>query len=172
MNAITKPTDRANPLLLPDRLEPYRLHDVYERMIDGCRDEIVLSFGDCFLSFKAVPDTDTIEAQFHGKKFVAKRGCKSVCGDEPWSRYLNQDCGWTWLAINQQGYWDTALISFEAVVPNILLNVMASSIYVFAIGPMRTIKKSKATASVPGRSDRKRRGIRSNIETRSFGSIK
>ena len=143
ISAIAKTVETMNPLLLPDRVEAYSLHDVFERVIDGCRDEIVLSFGDCFLSFKIEPDVDTIEAQFHDKKFVSKRSYHSIGHDDPWTRYLNQECGWTWLAINQQGYWDTVLISFETVVPNVLLNVMASSIHVFAVGPMRTTTKDK-----------------------------
>jgi hypothetical protein len=38
-----------------------------------------------------------------------------------------------------QGYWDTILIGFDAVVPNILLTTIASSIYVFTVGPMERI---------------------------------
>ena len=129
-------------LLLPDRDEPYGLVEVYEKLKYGLRDEIILDFGDCFLQFGVNPDTDSIVPRFHGRKFASRRGYRSVGGAAPWSRYLGEECGWTWLAINQQGYWDTALISFDAVIPNILLNVMASSLYVCAIGPLDTIVAS------------------------------
>jgi Family of unknown function (DUF6334) len=144
MIALTRRVGSLDPLLLPDRDEPYRLHDVFEKIVDGCRDEIVLDFGDSFLRFSVNADTDTIVGKFHGGTVVAKRGYRSIRSAAPWRQYLNKECGWTWLAINQQGYWDTILISFDAVVPNILLNVMASSIYVFAIGPMEKIVPEKA----------------------------
>ena len=52
MNAIAQTFAGFDPLLLPDRDEPYFLHDVFEKVIDGCRDEIVLSFGDCCLQLQ------------------------------------------------------------------------------------------------------------------------
>ena len=42
--------------------------------------------------------------------------------------------GWGWVAIDQQGYCDGLLLSFEAIVfPEIVLNVVASSIKVGAV---------------------------------------
>jgi hypothetical protein len=147
-----RPKNGLDPLLLPDRDEPYRLFDVFEKIVYGCRQEIILDLGDSFLRFGVDPDTDSITAQFQGRPFGSKRGYRSMRASAPWSRFLNEECGWTWLAVNQQGYWDSILLSFEAVVPNILLNVMASSIYVFTIGPMEKIavkrpRNSKATVT-------------------------
>jgi hypothetical protein len=136
--------ERSSPLLLPDRIEPYRLLGVYEKFVCGCRDEIVLDFGDNFLRFLVDPITDTIGSQFHGRQFVAKRGYRSVGSETPWKQYLRKKCGWTWLAVNQQGYWDTVLISFDVLVPNILLKAMSSSIYVFTVGPMEKIRAGKS----------------------------
>ena len=147
MIAMTRPANNVDPLLVPDRDEPYYLHDVFEKIVLGCRDEIVLDFGDCFLRFKVDANTDTIAGRFHGKAFAVKRGYRRIGATAPWKQYLNQECGWTWLAINQQGYWDTVLLSFDAVVPNILLNVMASSVYVFAIGPMEKLVAGKTAKS-------------------------
>ena len=144
MIAMTPPVRSVDPLLLPDRDEPYRLHDVLERVVHGCRDEIVLDFGDCHLRFRVDIDTDTVAGEFHRRAFGAKRGYRSIGSAAPWRRYLNKHCGWTWLGLNQQGYWDTILISFDAVVPNVLLNAMASSLYVCSIGPMGRITAGKA----------------------------
>ncbi len=144
MIAMTEQVGSRDPLLLPDREAPYRLRDVYEKLVHGCRDEIVLDFGDCFLRFIANPDDDTIAGEFSPRVFRSKRGYRSIGSGTPWQQFLNRECGWTWLAVNKQGYWDTILISFDAVVPNVLLNVMASSIYVFAIGPMETMVPAKA----------------------------
>ena len=74
MSATTEDVGNIDPLLLPDRHEPYCLHDVLEKVIDGCRDEIVLSFGDCFLKVKVEPNTDSIEAQFYKRKFGSRSG--------------------------------------------------------------------------------------------------
>ena len=122
-----------DPLVLPERAEPYCLHDVHEKVVDGCREEIVLDFGDSFLSFVVESNYDTVDCRFRNKPFVSKRGYRRIGSESPWGRYIDKPCGWTWLAVNQQGYWDTALISFDAVVPNVLLNVMASSLYVFDV---------------------------------------
>jgi hypothetical protein len=147
MIASNRHAKTRDPSLLPDRDEPYRLHDVFEKIVDGRRDEIVLDFGDSFLRFGVETEFDTIEGRFHGEAF-AKRGYRSVGSTDPWAPFLNESCGWTWLAVNQQGYWDTVLISFDAVIPNVLLNAMASSLYVFKIGLVeksaeRTTAKSK-----------------------------
>ena len=144
MIAAVRQDSRIDPLLIPDRDEPYLLQDVYEKVVHGCRGEIVLDFGDSFLRFTVDQDTDSIAGQFHQRALGAKRGYRSIASVAPWRKYLKKECGWTWLAINQQGYWDTVLISFDAVVPNILLNVMASSIFVCAIGAMDEISVGKA----------------------------
>ena len=147
MIALNRLVNTLDPLLLPVRDEHYRLHDVFEKVVDGCRDEIVLDFGDSCLRFSVDADTDSIMGRFQGTKFSAKRGYQSIISSALWRPYLEEECGWTWLAINQQGYWDTILISFDAVVPNILLNVMASSVYVFAIGPMEKLVAGKTAKS-------------------------
>jgi Family of unknown function (DUF6334) len=139
-----KPKER-DPLLLPDRDEPYCLHDVHEKVVHGLREEIVLDFGDSSVTFVAEPDYDTIGCRFRNQPFVSNRGYRRVGAESPWSRLVDKACGWTWLAVNQQGYWDTALISFDAVVPNVLLNVMASSLYVFEVKECAT----KQNASKP-----------------------
>jgi hypothetical protein len=144
MIAMTRHVSSPDPLLLPDRDEPYRLHDVYQKIVFGCRDEIVLDFGDCFLRFSVDADTDSIASRFHEGTYAAKRGYQSIGSAPPWRQYLNETCGWTWLAINQQGYWVTILISFKSIVPNIMLNAMASSLYVFTIGSMEKITAGKA----------------------------
>jgi hypothetical protein len=51
----------------------------------------------------------------------------------PWKRLISKECGWTWMAINQQGYCDSAMLSFDGIVPTVLLHVIASSIELFTI---------------------------------------
>jgi len=51
----------------------------------------------------------------------------------PWKKFLGKELGWTWVAVNQQGYCDSVMLSFDGIVPTILLNVVASSIKVCTI---------------------------------------
>lgn len=142
-----------HPLLLPNRDKPYRLDDVFEKVICGfCRAELILNFGDCWLCLKADPDFDTITAQFHRKKFSSARRYHSIGSQEPWRQYLNQNIGWTWIGVNQQGYWDSILINFDfrAIVPNILLYVMGSSIAVFSVVPPQLPGQGKIVAAKEG----------------------
>jgi hypothetical protein len=78
-------------------------------------------------------DWDTITSQFQASPFRAKKAYRSIRSDKPWKKYVGKECGWTWLAWNQQGYLDSVLISFEGIEPNVLLNTIGSSIEIFAI---------------------------------------
>jgi hypothetical protein len=51
----------------------------------------------------------------------------------PWKKLLGKEIGWTWVAINQQGYCDSIMLSFDGIIPTVLLHVIASSIEVFSI---------------------------------------
>jgi hypothetical protein len=50
-----------------------------------------------------------------------------------WKTLLGKECSWTWVARNQQGYCDSVMLSFDGVVPTVLLHVIASSIEVLSI---------------------------------------
>jgi len=123
------------PELLPDRDVPYRLLGVYERTEDGIRDDLVLAWQDSHLWFRADADTDTIEVGFHESRFEPTSEFHSLEAVPPWIDFLGHDCGWTWCAVNQQGYFDSILISFDGIVPNVMLHVIGSSIKVFTIAP-------------------------------------
>jgi hypothetical protein len=147
MIAMAQPSAKRDPLLLPERDQPYRLRAVYEKIVHGCRDQLLLDFGDCFLRFSVDADTDSISSEFQARALASKRGYRSIGDAAPWKDYVNETCGWTWLAVNQQGYWDTILISFETVIPNLLLHAIASSLYVLPIGPLEEIADSKSVKS-------------------------
>lgn len=124
-----------SPALLPDRGGPYVLRDVYERMIEGCRGELVLQWDGGYLVFRADSDTDSLETEFHEGAFASSDEYRSLRSCKPWSRCVGKSCGWTWLAVDQEGYWDSALLSFDGIIPCVLLNVTVSSINVFSIVP-------------------------------------
>lgn len=142
MNLLGRHPQNDDPLLLPPRDAPYVLHDVLEKVVYGCRDELILDLGDCFLRFGAEDDTDTIGCRFQPSPFRAKRGYRSIQSAKPWKKYVGKECGWTWLAWNQQGYLDSVLLSFEGIEPNVLLQTIASSIDVFTVS---LVKSKNAT---------------------------
>jgi hypothetical protein len=128
-------TGKADPLLLLPREAPYILADVLEKWVHGCRDEIVLSLGDSFIRFVVDNETDTIMSEFKPSPFRGKKRYVSIRSATPWKAHVGKECGWTWFGWNQQGYLDTVLISFDGIVPSILLQTIASSIKVFTISP-------------------------------------
>jgi hypothetical protein len=195
-----------NAVLLPPRVSPYLLRDVYELIQDECRSELVLQWSEGFLSFRADEDADSLDFDFHPGKFKpsAKHGLVSSelmpsetevlrelirapktkqqlgatakllgaatrpdfgkqgggllrrgmirdsrLGREVqyeitatgrralaaalWKSLLGKECGWTWVAVNQQGFCDSVMLSFDGVVPTVLLHVIASSIEILSI---------------------------------------
>jgi Family of unknown function (DUF6334) len=155
MIAASRLSNDADPMLLPNREAPYVLQDVFEKFVDGCRDELILDLGDCFHRFRVDIDTDEIGGEFHAAPFLAKKGFRSIRGTAPWKKYIKKECGWTWLARNQQGYLDTILLSFDVVIPNLLLYGLASSIEVFVI--KRLPNKIAAKKAKTGQTSTKRK---------------
>jgi len=137
MIARIETTSDLDPMLLPPREAPYVLKDVLEKIEHGSRREVILDLGDCYLRFRAESEFDTIVGDFHGQRVRSKKGSINVSDSEPWSQFVGRECGWTWLALNQQGYLDTALIAFNGIVPNVVLQTIASSIEIFVVTPVR-----------------------------------
>jgi hypothetical protein len=144
MNLLARHPEMADPMLLPPRDTPYVLNDVLEKMVYGSRAELILNLGECFVRFGVDIDTDTVTSQFQPFPFRTRKGYASVQSAKPWRKYVGNECGWTWFAVNQQGYMDSVLLSFEGIEPNILLQTIASSIEVFAISPVEHASNSGA----------------------------
>jgi hypothetical protein len=133
-----------DPMLLPPRDEPYILNDVFEKNVHGCRDAFVLDFVDCYLRIGVDINYDTLLFRFQSRPFKPTKRWVSLRSSEPWKKCTGKECGWTWLAVNQQGYLDSALISFDGIEPSIMLQAVASSIEVFTISPAKTAAALKA----------------------------
>jgi Family of unknown function (DUF6334) len=150
MNLLARHPDKMDPMLLPPRETPYILTDVLEKRVHGCRDELILNLGGCFLRFGVDSDNDTITSQFQPSSFRGKKGYVSVQTAKPWKSYLGKECGWTWFGWDQEGYLDTVLLSFDGIVPSVLLQTIASAIEVFTISPVEKVSVSgKASGSKP-----------------------
>lgn len=134
MTTIPSTPKALSPSLLPERETHYVLQSVYERVeLDHFLSELVLVWNGGYLSFTADADWDTIDAQYLEGEFVPTADYSLAGPGSPLSRYVGKKCGWTWIAINQQGYRDSVLISFEDLIPNVMLHVIGSSIKVFTI---------------------------------------
>jgi Family of unknown function (DUF6334) len=132
MSAAT--TTAFNPALVPDRDAAYRLTGVFEAVIDGCRDELVVALGGASLAFQVDPDTDALEARFDATEFAPTADHRPLAGSA-FDRFLGCELGWTWLAQNQQGYTDSAMLSFGGITPGVLVHAIGSSVRVLGIGP-------------------------------------
>jgi hypothetical protein len=126
-----------DPMLLPPREAPYQLNAAYELVEDGCRDEIVLDWGNSHLIVRVDGDWDTLNAEFRGQPFEPTNAYRSLGGDAPWKRLVGKECDWTWVAINKQGYCDMILMSFDVMVPQLILHALASSIEVLSVSEER-----------------------------------
>ena len=144
MNVLDESLVTTDPMLLPSRDEPYVLKGVFEKTVHGCRDAVVLDLGDCCLRIGVNIDYDTLLFRFQSRPFRPSKRWASLRDASPWKECTGKECGWTWLAVNQQGYLDTALISFDGIEPSIMLQAIASSIEVFTIAPAKTEAVVKA----------------------------
>ncbi len=109
------------------------LQGVWQFYSDGSLDKVVLDFGAVSLIIVADENDDSIDFTVTNRCDV--RGAGTVDGRhrEPWSGLIGKPFGWGWIIVNQQGYCDGLLLSFAGIVPQLLLNVIASSIKVSAI---------------------------------------
>ena len=140
MTAITSGAVADGITMLPPREAPYLLREVYELVEDGCRSEIVIQLSDGYLEFRADEDTDSLSFEWNAGEFYGSPQHASFGNGErdvpsPWKTFVGKECGWTWVASNQQGYCDSVMLSFDEIVPSILLHVIASSIEVYSIAP-------------------------------------
>ncbi len=152
MNRVASVAESADPTLLPPRAKPYILQDVLEKMVHGCRDQMILDFGDSYLRFTVDIDTDTLTSEFQSHPFRSRKGYESVQSAKAWKKHVGRTCGWTWLAINQQGYADSVMIGFDGIEPQVLLLAIASSLEVYVIVP--AAKPIVADASKNGKRKR------------------
>jgi len=93
----------------------------------GCVDRIVFDFGKSRLSVRADGDDDSLDLGVESKDSKGA-GWVDLTRRNPWRHCVGKPFGWGWVAVNQQGYPDGLLISFGNIRPQLMLNVVASSI--------------------------------------------
>jgi hypothetical protein len=109
------------------------LRAAWEVYIEGSLDRVVLDFGQISLVVAADENDDSIDIT--ATETADLRGVGGVDRSlvDPWNNLIGKPFGWGWVTVNQQGYCDGLLLSFGGIVPQVLLNVIASSIKIAAI---------------------------------------
>ena len=97
----------------------------------GEGEELTLAFGSERLLLRCDEVRDAVQIKFGGIELVDD--IDDLTADAPWSRFIGKEFFWGWLTINPQGFADGVLLSFDGVVPELGLNVVASTFEVLEI---------------------------------------
>jgi len=123
------PHPELHPLLLKfHRISGHALRAVWHVYSDECLDKIILEFDQDCLIVEAEPDDDTIVFHLGSKSDLSRDQRQDASSSEPWRNLIGQGFGWGWITINQQDFLDGILLSFGGIIPQVMLNVIASSI--------------------------------------------
>ena len=109
------------------RIDGQVLRSVWQVSDEGCLSRITLYFDQSCFTIEARPDDDTVEFWTKDAAAVFKEGI-DASQSKPWNSLIGKSFGWGWVIINQQGYCDGVLLSFAGITPQVILNVVASSI--------------------------------------------
>jgi hypothetical protein len=109
------------------------LRAVWHVCTEGSLDRIIFDFGQISMIVAADENDDSIDLTVADTPDLRNLGGDETSHLEPWNNLIGKPFGWGWVTINQQGYSDGLLLSFGGIVPQIILNVMASSIKISKI---------------------------------------
>lgn len=110
--------------------KPEKLSVVRERVVDKCREALSLEFTTKRLVFTANPDADTIDVRCEDIQSSNSSAWKRANAREPWKSLIGSAFRWGWITVNQQRYCDGVILSFDDLLPTIMLYVIGSSITV------------------------------------------
>jgi hypothetical protein len=120
--------------MLYDVLEPYHiisngvLHSVYADPDDAW---LVLNISaNNSLNFRADGDDDTIWVMDGPRNESGVDVSKSAV----WGEFVGKELTHGWLAMNQQGFIDSALLGFGTAIPDVCISVIASGMKVGRLG--------------------------------------
>jgi len=104
------------------------LRAVWRVYTEASLGKIALGFEKDTLVVEAVSFDDTITIHLISNNDRNIDGWIDASHSKPWSSFIGKTFGWGWITINQQGYLDGVLLSFDGIIPQVMLIVMASSI--------------------------------------------
>jgi len=123
------------PMLTPfHEVSGLALETVEEIWEDGSLVRISLSFVSKTLHITADADDDTVDLTVETIPGLECRQTRNPDCSTPWNDFLHQEFGWGSVTINQNGYIDGLLLSFDGIIPQLIVNVFASSLKVSRIG--------------------------------------
>ena len=103
---------------------------------EGSLDKLIFNFGQISLIVTADENDDSIDIAAAGTTEPPHVVGVDKSQLHPWNNIIGKPFGWGWVTVNQQGYCDGLLLGFGGIFPQIVLNVIASSIKVGVIsGP-------------------------------------
>ncbi len=94
-------------------------------------EEIILAFASDGLTFACGAETDALMLSWGGIGELEE--AEDLTADPAWSRLIGKELSSGWLTLNQRGHVDGALLSFDGVVPEIGLNVVAGAFEILDI---------------------------------------
>ncbi|MGA2858719.1 MAG: DUF6334 family protein [Candidatus Sulfotelmatobacter sp.] len=107
------------------------LKAVRETRVDEMVVSIVLDFDSKLLILAADENNDTIELVVRDSSDSEQPPPGGEKGhSSPWQGFIQKKFGWGWVTINQQGYLDGVLLSFDGINPQLIVTVVASSLKV------------------------------------------
>jgi Family of unknown function (DUF6334) len=128
--------------------KPEVLRAVYRVAGEGEENEtLALDFTTKRLVFTADPDDDTIRLGCEPLPAGGSDAAQRIDGAAPWNSLLGREFGWGWVTINQQGYCDGVLLSFDGIVPTLLLTVAASALSVAQITPVEEAGRARPSSA-------------------------
>jgi hypothetical protein len=117
-------------------LNGQELRSVWRIQEDSCTAEFLFRFDRRTLKVIANPNDDSVDLTVVSGE-EPQPAAVDVSAQQPWNRFLAKPFGWGWLAINQQGYRDCIMLSFDdPVLPSVSLNVVASSLNIGIVVPV------------------------------------
>jgi|SRR5216684_1302663 len=132
---------------LSSRSEAEVLAEVLERTTDRCTDGLVLVFTSKLLVFKANEDDDSLSISSKNIRASLNRKLFQKSRSPIWQEFIGRAFGWGWATVNQQGYCDGALLSFDGITPGVFLAVVASSIEIGRIFLEEEAAQTKSSVS-------------------------
>jgi hypothetical protein len=136
-DAKTKAAQALDPLLAQFcTIEDQKLKTIWYFYDSGILEGIILDFASVSLDLKVEPDDDTVSFRVTTAEGLCRTDYVDVSSIEPWKELVGKPFCWGWVTINQQGYTDGILLSFDEIFPRVILNVIASSFVVGLISEM------------------------------------
>lgn len=112
-------------------VQGHALKSVRQVLVEGSLERLAFDFGSVILTAMADENDDTMSVSVLTSDQLPRH--EDVSDGQPWREFIGRTFGWGWLIMNQQGYIDGLLIGFDGIEPQVLLNVIASSIKVSRI---------------------------------------